>query len=81
MELGRQGNIADGWLGKARGSRSRQYDCCGLYNNKAESAIRWEDPAIGIKWPTQSPLLSDKDRRAQTLTKWLNSPSWEHFKH
>jgi dTDP-4-dehydrorhamnose 3,5-epimerase len=58
-----------------------QYECSGLCNNKAESGIRWDDRAIGIKWPTRSPLLSDKDRRAQTLTEWLNSPSSEHFKH
>src|SRR5579864_9420792 len=28
-----------------------QYKCTGIYNNKAESAIRWNDPEIGIKWP------------------------------
>ncbi|MDF2684221.1 MAG: dTDP-4-dehydrorhamnose 3,5-epimerase, partial [Brevibacillus sp.] len=23
--------------------------------------IRWDDPAIGIMWPTTSPILSAKD--------------------
>jgi dTDP-4-dehydrorhamnose 3,5-epimerase len=57
-----------------------QYKCTGLYNNKAESGIRWDDPAVGIKWPIQDPVLSDKDRKAQTLAEWLNSPNSEHFK-
>jgi dTDP-4-dehydrorhamnose 3,5-epimerase len=58
-----------------------QYKCTGLYNNKAESGIRWDDPAIGIKWPIQNPVLSDKDREAQTLAEWLNSPSSDHFRY
>src|ERR1700724_2809114 len=28
-----------------------QYKCTGLYNNKAESGVLWNDPAIGIEWP------------------------------
>src|SRR5271155_5299811 len=43
-----------------------QYKCTGIYNNKAESGIRWDDPRIGIKWPIQDVFLSDKDRTAQT---------------
>jgi dTDP-4-dehydrorhamnose 3,5-epimerase len=58
-----------------------QYMCTGLYNNKAESGIRWDDPAVGIKWPIQDPVLSDKDRKAQNLAEWLNSPYSEHFKY
>jgi dTDP-4-dehydrorhamnose 3,5-epimerase len=50
-----------------------QYKCTGLYNNKAESGILWSDPAIGIEWPVKSPILSDKDRGAQTLAQWLES--------
>jgi len=58
-----------------------QYKCTGLYNNKAESGIRWDDPAIGIKWPVENPVLSDKDRNAQTLAQWLNSPNSDRFKY
>ena len=32
---------------------------------KAESGIRWNDPAIGIEWPLSDVQLSDKDRKAQ----------------
>ena len=57
-----------------------QYKCTGIYNKKAESGILWNDPAIGIDWPVNSPILSDKDRRAQTLAQWLASPNAEFFR-
>ncbi len=56
-----------------------QYKCTGIYNNKAESAIRWNDPSIGIKWPLADVYVSDKDRTARTLTEWLASPESENF--
>lgn len=58
-----------------------QYKCTGIYNNKAESGLRWDDPAIGIEWPVPNPELSDKDRKAQTLAEWLASPNSEHFSY
>jgi|SRR2546425_1965644 len=56
-----------------------QYKCTGIYNNRAESGILWNDPAIDIEWPVKTPILSDKDRRAQTLSQWLASPNSEFF--
>jgi len=58
-----------------------QYKCTGIYSNKGESGILWNDPAIGIRWPTSNPLLSPKDAAAQTLAQWLKSPLSEHFKY
>lgn len=52
-----------------------QYKCTGTYNGKAESAIRWDDPAIGIDWPMTNVVISEKDRNAQTLAQWLASPN------
>jgi dTDP-4-dehydrorhamnose 3,5-epimerase len=48
-----------------------QYLCTGTYNGSAESGIRWNDPEIGIKWPVQRPVTSEKDSAAQTLQEWL----------
>jgi dTDP-4-dehydrorhamnose 3,5-epimerase len=58
-----------------------QYKCTGLYNSRAESAIRWDDSAIGIKWPLADAVVSDRDRRARTLAEWLASPESENFQY
>jgi dTDP-4-dehydrorhamnose 3,5-epimerase len=58
-----------------------QYKCTGLYNNKGESGIRWDDPRIGIDWPTKKPVLSEKDKKAQTLDEWLARPESENFRY
>jgi dTDP-4-dehydrorhamnose 3,5-epimerase len=58
-----------------------QYKCTGLYNNKAESGIRWNDPKIGIDWPVKNPILSKKDETAQTLSEWLARPDSDKFKY
>lgn len=58
-----------------------QYKCTGLYSNKAESGIRWDDPAVGIQWPLADVQLSEKDRNAQTLAQWLATPESENFSY
>ncbi len=58
-----------------------QYKCTAIYNNKAESGIRWDDPEIGIQWPTRDVFLSDKDRKAQTLQQWLSRPESQCFRY
>jgi dTDP-4-dehydrorhamnose 3,5-epimerase len=58
-----------------------QYDCTGIYSNKAESGIRWNDPEIGIQWPGSDHILSAKDQVAQTLSQWLATPNSENFKY
>lgn len=56
-----------------------QYKCTGIYNNKGESGIRWNDPSIGVQWPASAPVLSKKDETAQTLEEWLGRPESAHF--
>ena len=58
-----------------------QYKCTGLYNSQAESAIRWDDPAIGIEWPLMDTIVSEKDRKARTLAEWLGSPESDNFQY
>ena len=59
-----------------------QYKCTGLYNQKAESGILWNDPEIAIRWPIPAAQvqLSDKDKKAQTLAQWLSTPESNHFR-
>jgi dTDP-4-dehydrorhamnose 3,5-epimerase len=44
-----------------------EYKCTDFYDATDEIRLLWNDPAIGIDWPVREPLLSEKDRRAQTL--------------
>jgi len=60
-----------------------QYKCTAIYNSKGEGGIRWNDPKIGIAWPIPAgeALLSEKDRKAQTLAEWLASPLADMLKY
>ncbi len=58
-----------------------QYKCTGIYNNKGESGILWNDPAIGIQWPNKKPILSGKDQKAQTVAQWLETPESDNYKY
>lgn len=58
-----------------------QYKCTGIYNNKGESGILWNDPAIGVDWPIVNPILSQKDQKSQTLAQWLERPESDYFKY
>ena len=58
-----------------------QYKCTGIYNNKAESAIRWNDAAIGIEWPMGDVVVSEKDQNARTFEEWLASPESDNCRY
>src|ERR1700734_589821 len=72
--------FARGFCALAEGTEI-QYKCTGIYSNKAESAVRWNDPAIGIKWPLADVTVSDKDRNAASLADWLRSPDSDNFQY
>ena len=38
-----------------------QYKCSSFYDPETESGIAWEDPEIGIDWPIEDPLISQRD--------------------
>ena len=39
-----------------------EYKCTDLYDPPSELGIAWDDPEIGIQWPVERPVLSDRDR-------------------
>ena len=51
-------------------SATFQYKCDNLYAPQQESALAWDDPAIGIDWqiPTAHILLSEKDKHHPWLS-------------
>ena len=44
------------------------YKCTDFYFPECEGGIAWDDPDIAIDWPTQEPLLSDRDRQSPRLS-------------
>ncbi len=38
------------------------YKCTEFYVPGDEGAILWSDPDVGIEWPVENPILSDKDK-------------------
>ena len=49
-----------------------EYKCTDFYDAADELRLLWNDPAIGVEWPTRAPLLSDKDRTAQSLAELMD---------
>ena len=43
------------------------YKCTDYYRPDDEGGIAWDDPDLGIAWPVEAPLLSEKDRRLPRL--------------
>lgn len=44
------------------------YKCTDLYSPGDELNFRWNDPAVGIAWPTATPILSARDAQAPLLS-------------
>jgi dTDP-4-dehydrorhamnose 3,5-epimerase len=43
------------------------YKCTEYYAPKEERGLRWNDPSLGIEWPVQEPIISDKDSELPIL--------------
>ncbi|MDW7759436.1 MAG: dTDP-4-dehydrorhamnose 3,5-epimerase [Acidobacteriota bacterium] len=43
------------------------YKCTEFYDPKTEGGVLWNDPDLGIRWPVEHPLVSDKDSRFPRL--------------
>jgi dTDP-4-dehydrorhamnose 3,5-epimerase len=43
------------------------YECTRLYVGAEDRTLLWNDPSLGIDWPFDEPVLSEKDRRGQKL--------------
>ncbi len=46
-----------------------EYKCTDFYDREDEFGFAWNDPEIGIVWPTKEPALSAKDAAAPRLDK------------
>ena len=43
------------------------------YDPATEAGIAWNDPEVGVEWPVESPLLSERDTQAPKLTEVADS--------
>lgn len=44
-----------------------EYKCTDFYASDDELSVVWNDPDLGIAWPIDEPVLSEKDARAPKL--------------
>ena len=44
------------------------YKCTSLYKAEDDAGIAWDDPDIGVEWPVDSPIVSEKDANAPRLS-------------
>ena len=52
------------------------YKATAEYSPQHDRGIRWDDPAIGIAWPTRAPILSAKDAAAPLLAEAEHDFTW-----
>ena len=58
--------FAHGFLGLSNFTRI-SYKVNKLYNKDSEYSILWNDKKLGIEWAINDPILSEKDKMAQTF--------------
>jgi dTDP-4-dehydrorhamnose 3,5-epimerase len=54
------------------------YKCTDYYAPSSERVVLWNDPEIGIEWPTDTPILSERDSTAPPLRK-MPAGSLPHY--
>lgn len=43
------------------------YKCTEYYRSEHEHSLRWDDPDLAIAWPSNTPVLSERDRNGLSL--------------
>lgn len=74
------GTMLDAWSGQlyvpagyahgfvvTNGPALFSYKCTDVYAPDAELSIHWNDPDLGIQWPVDEPIVSEKDAAAPRL--------------
>jgi dTDP-4-dehydrorhamnose 3,5-epimerase len=49
------------------------YQLSSLYDPATEAGIAWNDPDVGVEWPVDEPLLSERDKSAPRLAEVAES--------
>ena len=55
-----------------------EYKCSDIYDPGGELSVAWNDPELGIPWPIEEPILSEKDLRAPSVAEVMERlPDWK----
>ncbi|WP_025691664.1 dTDP-4-dehydrorhamnose 3,5-epimerase [Paenibacillus zanthoxyli] len=49
-----------------------QYKVDSKFSPAEDGGIRWNDPLVAVKWPTETPILSEKDKNLPTLEMFIS---------
>ena len=52
------------------------YKCSDYYHPESEHTLLWNDPDVGIEWPVEEPILSEKDKVGQLLGELGDLPEY-----
>jgi dTDP-4-dehydrorhamnose 3,5-epimerase len=52
------------------------YQVSSLYDPATEAGIAWDDPDVAVDWQVTDPLLSERDKKAPTLSEIGSSLPW-----
>lgn len=52
------------------------YKVSSYYDGANERGIAWDDPDVGVSWPVQEPLVSDRDRSNPRLRDIADTLPW-----
>jgi len=67
--------FAHGFCVHGNEDASVMYKVDQFYSPSGEGGIRFDDPELGIKWPTdRKPIVSDKDRALPTFAEYARKP-------
>lgn len=47
------------------------YKCSDHYNKESEGGLLWNDPALGINWNTENPVISESDKILPGITNFI----------
>ena len=48
------------------------YKMDNYYAPNSEGSIRWNDPDLGINWPVNNPIISEKDLKAKSFKEFID---------
>jgi dTDP-4-dehydrorhamnose 3,5-epimerase len=55
-----------------------EYKCSDYYDLRDEIGVIWNDPQLGIQWPNNPTLISEKDRKLPTFSQMV--PQFELYR-